>query len=209
MDWSRLGLLVALVVLGVSVGATATAFGVEGPFGSDEEVAASVSDEGIVVGDEEVTLQNTTWLRSLEISGSDGHYTVETVRERPFSEEQRQTAINLVRTSDRVELADRFEYEIIVEPIRKYEADQAFEANVGNVSEDSGTFKIDDVTVEDGSVTIDREYSIVEDQLNVRVLGPDGGTRYSVIVDLTVDEIIDVRVLSEPGGEAQSEIGQP
>ena len=33
------------------------------------------------------------------------------------------------------------------------------------------------------SVTIDREYSIVEDQLNVRLLGPDGETRYSVIVD--------------------------
>ena len=46
------------------------------------------------------------------------------------------------------------------------------------------------------SVTIDREYSIIEDQLDVRVLGPDGETRYSVIVDITAEEIVDVIVFA-------------
>lgn len=193
---TSVGLLAALVVLGVSVGVGATAFGVEGFSGGDEKVAATVSDEGVVVGDEQVAVENTIWLRSVEISGSEGYYTVETVRERPFTGEQRQRAIDLVRASDRVELADRFEYNFVVEPIRKYNADQALEANVGNISEDNGTFKIDNVTVDNDSVTIDREYSIVEGQLNVRVFGPDGETRYSAIVDLPADQIVDLTVFA-------------
>lgn len=193
---SRLGLLAALVVLGASVGAGATALGVDHLFGSEEDVAATVNDDGVVVGDGQVGVENTTWLRSVEISGSDGHYTIEAERERPFSDEQRQTAIDTVRASNRVGLGDLIEYEIVVEPIRKFDADQAQEAAVGDVSEDGGSFEIDDVTVDDGSVTIDREYSIVEDQLNVRVLGPDGETRYSVIVDLTAEQIVDVTVFA-------------
>lgn len=200
-------MLAALLVAGVCVGAGATALGADQLLSGEEDVAVTVGNEGVVVdgSEQRVALANTTWLTSIEVSGEDGRYTVETTRERPFTDQQRQTAVDLVRSSGSISLDDLSEYEVVVEPIQKHSADSAKSIDVGDVSETDGSFLVEDVTVEDDSVTVDREFSYVEEQLNVRVLGPDGELVYSVIVDLSVEEIVDVTVFDEPETETTAQ----
>jgi len=194
----RLGVVLALVVIGVGAAAGASALGVA--FGSEGDVAVTVGEDAVVVsnGDtERVAVDNLTGVSSIEITGEDGQYTIQTERQPSFTDEQRDRAADLVRASDRVPVGDG--YNVSVEPIERLDADDVQPIEVENVSGDGDSVSFGSVTATDDSVTIDREPSYVPDQLNVRVHGPNGELLYSVVVDLSEDAIVDVTAFGGDG----------
>ena len=199
----RVGVVVVLSITGLCVGAGAATVGVDERFRGDEDVAVSVDDDAIVVSDgadKRVAVENMSWVQSVEISGQNGRYSIETTRERPFTSEQRSTAREVVHTSDVVPIDNLTAYDLAVEPIPRLSAESAHSVEVSNVTESDGTFTTDGIASGGKSVTIDTGTSYVEDRLNVRVLGPDGEIQLSVVVDLateTVGDVTDFRTIGE------------
>lgn len=191
----RVGVVVVLAITGLCVGAATATLGVDETFRGDEDVAVTVDDDSVVVSDgdeQQVAVANMSWVQSVEISGQNGQYRIETARERPFTAEQRSTAREIARTSDAVPLNNFTAYDIVIEPIPRLNADSAHSVEVSNITDSDGTFTTDGIASGEKSVTVDTGRSYVEDQLNVRVLGPDGEARVSLVVDLTTGTVVDV-----------------
>lgn len=190
----RFGVVVVLSITGLCVGAATATLGVDDTFQGDEDVAVTVDDDSVVVSDgdeQQVAVENMSWVQSVEISGQNGQYRIEMARERPFTSEQRSTAREIARTSDAVPI-NLTAYDLAIEPIPRLSADSAHSVEVSNITDSDGTFKTDGIAFGERSVTIDTGRSYVEEQLNVRVLGSDGEARVSLVVDLTTGTVVDV-----------------
>ncbi|WP_336326125.1 hypothetical protein [Halovenus sp. HT40] len=190
----RFGVVVVLSITGLCVGAATATLGVDDTFQGDEDVAVTVDDDSVVVSDgdeQQVAVENMSWVQSVEISGQNGQYRIQTARERPFTSEQRSTAREIARTSDAVPI-NLTTYDLAIEPIPRLSADSAHSVEVSNITDSDGTFKTDGIAFGERSVTIDTGRSYVEEQLNVRVLGSDGEARASLVVDLTTGTVVDV-----------------
>ena len=200
----RLGLLVALAVVGVLVAGIGMTLGGGSPLAPASGGEFVVSESNVTFADRsrDVTvvddMENVTRVEITEAEA--GRFRVETDRERPLTATERERAREIARRNETVatNLATIARPELTVDPVKRIEAN-AIQFNV-SVTTENESRGVTVVEVENGSmdtgehgVVIDREPSYVDDRAVVRISDPakeeQAALQYSVRVDLANETV--------------------
>ncbi|WP_254764153.1 hypothetical protein [Natrinema marinum] len=205
---SRLLVLVGLTVIGVGLAGIGTAFGMTEPLsntGTSAEFVVSENNVTLTTGDKSETIvDNLSNVSKITIEETNsGQFTIHTIENQPLTENERERARTIAMTNETVnEALDGMDtYKLSVEPIQQLNFsssntqsyDVAIESN-----ETNGEMTIVNTTDDhgDGSVTIERSPSYVEDRAVVRVRNPDEDSphdlRYTVDIDLVNRTVTDI-----------------
>lgn len=216
---SRLFLLLGLTVIGIGVAGAGTTLGMTEPLtktGSHAEFTISEGNVTFSAGGESRTIvDNMSNVSEISIRENDtGQFSIQTAEERPLSDSERKRAraIALNNTTVALALDEMSRYDVTVEPVQQLTLSEdnhdSYNINIQTNQTDhstSGTFTINNSTAEsqqDGSVTIHRDPTYVEDRAVVRVRQPgtDGPRELLYVIDVdlsngTVSDIVDFRSL--------------
>ncbi len=204
--------LIGLAVLGVGLAVVGTSVGATSPLAtSDSGTAFVISEQNITLehgGQQATVVNNMSGVDHIEIERQgDGAYRVHTDTEQPISDSERRLATTVARNNATVSqaLAELDRYELTVEPIRKLTMDSAQTMTLTGATQQSSTTESDarnatysfSVENQNGSVTVDRDPTYVEDEVSVRIRDPRRDELYyAVTVDLhneTVTAVTDWR----------------
>jgi hypothetical protein len=203
----RLGLLVALAVVGVVVAGVGTTLGGGSPLAPASGGEFVVSESNVTFADRsrDVTvvddMENVTRVEITE--AAEGRFRVETDRTRPLTAADRELAREIARSNGTVatNLATIARPELTVDPVKRIEAN-AIQFNV-SVTTENESRGVTVVEVENGSmdtgehgVVIDREPSYVDGRAVVRISDPakekQAALQYSVRVDLANETVTEI-----------------
>ncbi|ELY63152.1 hypothetical protein [Natrinema versiforme] len=205
---SRLLVLVGLAVIGVGLAGVGTALGVAEPLattGTSAEFVVAEDNVTFATGDEsETVVDDLSNVSEITIEETDtGEFTVQTTEERPLTDSERERARTIAMTNETVktELGEMDTYELSVEPIRKLSVDafsqESYDVAGGLNETNNGTVIIgttDDGG--DGSITVERDPSYVQDRANVRIRQPNASDRhelqYTVDIDVANGTVTDI-----------------
>lgn len=207
----RLAAVVALAAAGVALAVAGNAVGMDASVDTTDAVGElSVSGDNLTVSDgtrEVVGVADLSGAQRVEVANEDGVFAVRTESDQPLTRTERDRAAEIARSNGTVSdyLRSVEDYSLDVQPIQKVEADsvrnvsvretESIEGSVAAGSSSNRSFVFVETDWEDdGAVTVARNRTYVEGEANVRVYGPDGELRYSLVVDLTsgrVDDITD------------------
>jgi len=207
---SRVGLLVALVVVGLALASVGTALGVADPVTDSERAGTFVVSEGNLTfssDSDRTVVTDLTGVETVELSrvGS-SRFAVRTERATPLSEADRRLAKRIARSNETVvrALARVENPGLTVEPIRKLTVEESVRftaepvdgVNVTSADAETQVYRMRNETIgnESGTVVVERDPDYVDGEATVEVRTGDDELRYSVHVDLkneTVDGITD------------------
>lgn len=207
--YRRLAALVVLGALGVGLAVVGSAVGVDAPVDTTEAVGElNVSGDGLTVSDGTRNVVAATTLseaQRVEVTNEDGVLRVRTESEDPLTRSERERAAEIARSNGTVSdyLRSVEDYSLDVQPIQKVEAGSVRNVTVRETEPPEGSVAagsnssfvfVESDWEDDGTVTVARNRTYVDGEANVRVYGPGGELRYSLVVDLTsgrVDDITD------------------
>jgi len=203
---SRLGVLVVLAVVGLTVAGIGVSFGTPTADSGDDAAEFVVSEENVTFADRNRTVtvtDNLSNVTTVEIEETDaGQFRVDAERRQPLTATERERAVDIARANqtvrERIDEMDRVEFS--VDPIHKLEAARVdLGGNVtavntsGNVS--VYRFETNESDSRERSVVVDREPAYVEGRADVRLSDPTAESgaqlRYSVTVDLPNGTVVD------------------
>ena len=202
---SRLGVLVVLAAIGLTVAGIGVSFGTP-TADSGDAAEFVVSEETVTFSDRNRTVtvaDNVSNATTVEIQETDaGRFRVDAERRQPLTDAERERAIEIARTNRTVQerLAAIDSVEITVEPIRKLETTKTVDlsnATMKNTSGNVSIYRFDTNTSEesDGSVIVNRDPAYVENRADVRISDPTADRetqlQYSVTVDLANGTVTD------------------
>lgn len=203
----RLGLLVALAVVGVLVAGVGTTLGGGSPLAPASGGEFVVSESNVTFADRsrDVTvvddMENVT---RVEITEADeGRFRVETDRIRPLTAADRELAREIARSNGTVatNLATTARPELTVDPVKRIEANAIqFNVSVTTENESRGVtvVEVENESMDTGEsgVVIDREPSYVDDRAVVRISDAEkegrSALQYSVRVDLANETVTEI-----------------
>ena len=203
---SRLGVVAALLVIGVGLA------GISSVTGADELLASSSADTSLNVsgdnvtvinsGTEKTVVRNVSNVTTIEVSDQGGEIVVGTVRSKPFTPVERNKIVDIARQNGTVrdKLGDLTDYEFSVEPMQHVELDSNASERTeiefdtvetspdgDNHTETTDEYDVFEVDTDDESevVHIDREQQYLEDRAEVIVRERETGQRHlSAVVDI-------------------------
>lgn len=198
---TRVAVLVALAILGVMAAGIGATLGATAPLADDRsDTQFVVSEQNVTVsgqGQHAEIVDDMSNVTAVEISETDpGHFTIDTQRDRPLSETDRERAKAIARTNDTVRrsLEDLDDVTLTVDPIHAVTVNsgQRIDGNVTLVDGDENvsvvTFDQASVGNRSDSVVVHRDPAYVEDEAVVRVRQPSENAepdlKYSIDVDL-------------------------
>lgn len=211
--YRRLGAIVALAAIGVGLAIAGNAVSLDASADTADAVGQlSVSGDYLTVSDgtrEVVGVANLSEAQGLEVVNEDGVFAVRIESDQPLTRAERDRAAEIARSNGTVSdyLRTVEDYSLDIQPIEKVGTDAVRNFSVRETasiegSVDSGSASGDGSFVfvesdredgsEDESVTITRNRTYVDGEANVRVYGPDGEVRYSLVVDLTSGRVEDI-----------------
>lgn len=200
----RAGVVVLLGAVGIGLAVIGTSIGLGAGITTADNDRITIGEESVTVADsngETVAIEDLETVSSVEVTSYEDRVAIET--EEPFSEAERQEAIDIVRTNETVTAAIDVEaYEFTAEPIETLTLEETEIQNVtienGEAVENAEIEGGDNVTfsvtkADDGeteTVTADRDPEYVEDTLNVKIIDPKTDQRrFSARVDLQNESI--------------------
>lgn len=200
----RLGLLIALAIVGALMAGVGTTLGGVSPVGPTSGGEFVVSETNVTFADssQDVTLVNDMGnVTEVEIKeAEEGQFHIETDRASPLTTTEREQAREIAEGNETVasKLATIASPQLTVEPIKQIEAN-AIQLNVSATAESESrnltVFEIENGSMDSGDegVVVDRNPSYVDDRAVVRIRDPQKNGRralqYSVSVDLTNETV--------------------
>ena len=203
----RLGLLLVLTVVGLTVAGIGASFGTPTPDATGDDAAEFVvSERNVTFSDRNRTVTVTDDLSNVttvEIEEAEpGRFRVDTERRQPLTDAERERAVEIARANrtvrQRVDEMNRTEFS--VDPIQKLDTTAInLSGNVtpGHTSGNVSVYRFETNTSDsrEGSVVVDRDPSYVEGRADVRIsdptADPETWLQYSVTVDLANETVTD------------------
>jgi len=203
---TRLLVLVGLVTVSLGFAGAGAAFGMTEPLTSAPSNEFVVSEDNITFnasGESETVVENLSYVREVNIEETDtGQFTIRTVEEQPLTNRERDRAREIALANETVSaaLSEMNSYVLSVEPIQQLNASTfnhiSYDSNTSHETSDGITIIETSEADDDGSVTITREPSYVENRVVVRIRQPDApqseDLQYSVDVDLENETVTDI-----------------
>ncbi|WP_436934198.1 hypothetical protein [Halovenus marina] len=202
----RVTALLALCLVGVSLGSSGVALGVGNTISGDNAgPTVSVTGDGISVSDGEenqTVVKNMSNVDSVEIVDQNGAVSVNTQRTSPLSESEQERAAEIARNNETVQqyLDSVTSYNLVVSPVRKLTADHSitiadFELTNATGETITGSFDTSNITFDKkkDSVILRRQPDYVKGVAQVEVSVSDGERDpLRAIVDLQNRTVSDV-----------------
>jgi hypothetical protein len=203
---TRLLVLVGLIAVSIGLAGIGAAFGMAEPLPSDSSGEFVVAEDNITFkssSESKTVVENLSHVREVNIKETDtGQFTIQTVEEQPLTDRERERAREVALANETVSaaLSEMDSYELSVDSIQQLNASAfnqvSYDSNMSHGTSDEITIVETSEEEDNGSITITREPSYVEDRAVVRIRQPDApqseDLKYSVDVDLVTGTVTDI-----------------